>query len=223
MKRIVMILVAAGMALAMALPALGAEGDQQTTTPATDAVRQRIDTVVDILQDPAYDTPEKLDEQRRKILEEVDGFFDFQKISQLALGRFRRKFSQEETETFTKLFTDLLTNTYLKQVQEEFENEKVEYLEEIHHPSDKERVIVKTLVYRGGNKVPVDYSMYLAEGKWQVYDVKVEGVSLVKNYRTQFEKILLNESPQVLIDKVREKLEEKDDGGSLEEADETKG
>jgi phospholipid transport system substrate-binding protein len=79
--------------------------------------------------------------------------------------------------------------------------------------------MVKTLAYRQGNKVPVDYSMYLSEGKWQVYDVKVEGVSLVKNYRTQFEKILLNESPQVLIDKVREKLKEKDDGGSLEGVD----
>ena len=70
--------------------------------------------------------------------------------------------------------------------------------------------MVKTLVYRKGNKVPVDYSMYFHDGQWQVYDVKVEGVSLVKNYRTQFEKILLNESPQVLIDKVREKLEEKE-------------
>ena len=210
MKRIIAIILTIGLSLGMALPAASKDNGQGA---ATDAVRNRIENVIDILKDPAYDEagPEKLEEQRRKILKQVDGFFDFEKISQLALGRFRRQFSQEEMKTFADLFTDLLTNTYLKQVQEEFESEKVDYLEEVHHPSDKERVMVKTLVFRKGNKVPVDYSMYLEDGQWQVYDVKVEGVSLVKNYRTQFEKILLNESPRVLIDKVREKLEEKDE------------
>ncbi len=210
MKRIIVTILTIGLSLGMALPAASRDTGQG---PATDAVRSRIENVINILKDSAYDDagPEKLEEQRLKILEEVDGFFDFERISQLALGRFRRKFNEAETKTFTKLFTDLLTSTYLKQVQEEFESEKVDYLEEIHHPSDKERVMVKTLVFRKGNKVPVDYSMYLENGKWQVYDVKVEGVSLVKNYRTQFEKILLNESPQVLIDKVREKVEEKDE------------
>ena len=223
MKRIIMIIGAMGLSLALGMPALGQ--DDKAGGPATQAVRKRIENVIDILKDPAYDGAgsEKLAEQRRKILNEVDGFFDFQRISQLALGRFRQKFNAQEMKTFTDLFTDLLTNTYLKQVQEEFENEQVDYLEEIHHPSDKERVMVKTLVYRRGNKVPVDYSMYVADGQWQVYDVKVEGVSLVKNYRTQFEKILLNESPKVLIEKVREKVEKMDNDASSEDADADKG
>ncbi len=207
MKRTIITILCMGLSLALTVPGQAA----QPETPATDAARNRIENVIDILKNPAYDEgPEKLEEQRRKILKQVDGFFDFERIAQLSLGRFRRQFSEEEMKTFTDLFTDLLTNTYLKQVQEEFENEKVDYLEEVHHPSDKDRVMVKTLVYRKGNKVPVDYSMYFEDGQWQVYDVKVEGVSLVKNYRTQFEKILLNESPQALIDKVREKLEEKE-------------
>ena len=223
MKQIIMIIGAMGLSLALVLPAPGQDG--KAGGPATQAVRERVDNVVAILKDPAYNDagPEKLEEQRRKILAEVDGFFDFQRISQLALGRFRQKFNAQEMKTFTDLFTDLLTNTYLKQVQEEFENEQVDYLEEIHHPSDKERVMVKTLVYRRGNKVPVDYSMYVSDGQWQVYDVKVEGVSLVKNYRTQFEKILLNESPKVLIEKVREKVEKMDNDASSEDADADKG
>jgi phospholipid transport system substrate-binding protein len=60
--------------------------------------------------------------------------------------------------------------------------------------------------------------MYFHDDQWQVYDVKVEGVSLVKNYRTQFEKILLNESPRTLIEKVRKKVEEMDDGTPSEDA-----
>jgi phospholipid transport system substrate-binding protein len=219
MKRIILILLTIALSTALATPA--SAGDDQQGGAATEAVRKRIDNVVTILKDAQYADaePEKLAEQRQKILAELDGFFDFERIAQLSLGRFRRQFNKDELKTFTGLFTDLLTNTYLKQVQAEFENEKVDYMEEVHHPSDKERVMVKTLVYRRGNKVPVDYSMYLHNGKWQVYDVKVGGVSLVKNYRTQFEKILLNESPQALIEKIREKVEKMDDGDLLENAE----
>lgn len=204
MKRIAITTI---LTLMLAVPTL-AEAEKG---PATEAVRTRIDKVIEILKDPQYDPPEKAEAQRQGILAEVEDFFDFEKISQLALGRFRRKFDAEQMATFTNLFTDLLTNTYLKQVQEEFENEKVDYLEEVHHPSDKERVMVKTLVYRKGTQIPVDYSMYLTNGKWRVYDVKVEGVSLVKNYRTQFEKILLNESADTLIEKVRDKVKKNDE------------
>ncbi len=189
------------LALALILPAAASAADK---TP-TEALRGPINEVIAVLKDPELQGPENKEVQREKIMAVVDDLFDFEKISRLALGRFRKKLDEKQMERFTELFTDLLAGTYLKQVQKEFQNEEVEYVEELAHPTDQERAQVKTIVLRKGTQIPIDYSMYLKDGGWRVYDVKVEGVSLIKNYRTQFEKILLNDPAEVLIEKLEKK------------------
>jgi phospholipid transport system substrate-binding protein len=198
MKRLILIPIIL-LAIAPAVPAA------EAPTEPMAALRGPIDKVVSILKDPELKGPEKQDEQRQAIVDVVEKIFDFEKISKLALGRFRRTFNDQQMERYTELFTDLLIETYLNQVQKEFQNEEVTYLEQMYHPSDSERAMVKTLILRKNTEVPVDYSMYSADGSWRIYDVKVEGVSLVKNYRTQFEKILLQKSPDALIEKLEKK------------------
>lgn len=198
MKRLILIPIIL-LAIAPAVPAA------EAPTEPMAALRGPIDKVVSILKDPELKGPDKQDEQRQAIVDVVEKIFDFEKISKLALGRFRRTFNDQQMERYTELFTDLLIETYLNQVQKEFQNDEVTYLEQMYHPSDSERAMVKTLILRKNTEVPVDYSMYSADGSWRIYDVKVEGVSLVKNYRTQFEKILLQKSPDALIEKLEKK------------------
>jgi len=183
----------------MILPAL-AQASQ-----ATNEVRAAIDEVISILKAPQYQDQAKKEAQKEELWKVIRKVFDFRKISELSLANYRKKFTDEQMTRFSDLFADLLSDTYLKRVQEEFKNEEVKYLDEVIHPNDKSRVLVKTLIHRENVEIPVDYSMWLNNGVWRVYDIKVEGVSLVKNYRTQFQDILLKKSPAQLIEQIEKK------------------
>ena len=90
-------------------------------------------------------------------------------------------------------------------MQEEFKSEKIAYLGEKRKSQTKSRV--ETKIIRETMEIPVNYSMRLKDGIWKVYDVNIEGVGLVKNYRIQFDKILLKKPPAELIEQVREKVQ----------------
>ena len=151
-------------------------------------LRSGIQGVIGILNDPEFKgNPEKQAEMTVKIRETIKDFFNFEELSKRSVGRPWLKFSPEEKERFVELFTDLLEQTYLGRVGE-YSGEKVAF--------DKETIIkgkyaqVDTRLLTGKQDIPVFYRMKLTDGQWDVYDVKIEGVSLVKNYRTQFTGIL---------------------------------
>jgi len=169
------------------------------------SLQKPMDEVIRLLKDPQYKGEAKKEEQGDKIWVVIESIFDFKKISQLALGKFRKKFSPKEMDEFSGLFSDLLGKTYLRKVQKEFQNEKVTYLEET--TLKKGRALVKTTIVRENLVIPVNYNMWANKGVWRIYDVKVEGVSLVKNYRTQFQNILFKKKPAQLIEQVRKKIE----------------
>jgi len=175
----------------------------------TDTLQLHIDEVVSILKDPQYQTDAQKDQQREKIWKIIHQIFDFERISKLSLGKYWKDFNPKQLKEFTDLFTDLLGDTYLKKIQGEYKNEKVNYLsQEIGSDSNSDKAQVKTEIVRENVKIPVDYSLWNNKGVWRIYDVKIEGVSLVKNYRNQFQKILLNKTPDNLIEKLKNKLEE---------------
>jgi phospholipid transport system substrate-binding protein len=103
----------------------------------------------------------------------------------------------------------MLGNIYVERIQSGFADQKVEFTDEILHES-KPLAIVKTLIVTDQNKIPVDYSLKEKDGRWRVYDVKVEGVSLIKNYRTQFNDILRKEKPAELIERLKAKVAEQE-------------
>jgi len=176
-----------------------------------DALQKPIDEVISILKDPQYQDAEQKKVQGEKIWNIIQKVFDFDRIAKLALGKYRKNFSDEQLKTFSGHFARLIEDTYLNKIQAEYKNEKVNYLEQ---KIREDKALVKTEVVRENVRIPVDYLMQSENDLWRVYDVKVEKVSLVKNYRSQFERVLGDESktPDQLIEQVREKLEKQKKG-----------
>jgi phospholipid transport system substrate-binding protein len=166
----------------------------------TDQLKQRIDEVVRVLDDPSMkDKPAQRRSAVRKISE---GVFDYPDTARRALGPHWNGRKPEEREEFVRLFANLLERAYFSKI-DRYQGEKVRYGAE---SIDGNEALVKTMIVtHAGTEVPVDYRLHQAEGRWLVYDVVIEGVSLVANYRTQFNKIIQTESYQSLVQKLRAK------------------
>lgn len=168
-----------------------------------DALRGPIETALGILQDPRYRAPGEKEAQKEKLWEIVRQVFDFEAITELAVGRNWKRFNPDQRRAFTDEFSQLLGNTYLTKIQGGFNDEKVEFLSQELLSDTKARV--KSKIIRQVDAIPVVYSMRPDGATWRIYDVNIEGVSLVQNYRSQFDQILSKDPPEALIERVREK------------------
>ncbi|HEY6086002.1 MAG TPA: ABC transporter substrate-binding protein [Nitrospira sp.] len=169
--------------------------------PATDAIKGTIDEVLRILADKELKQPGKAD-QRRQLLEKVVGDrFDYTEMSRRALGAPWNGLSDKEKHEFVALFQTLLVNSYADKV-ESYSGEGVQYLNE---RIEKDYAEVRTKVLNGKTDIPLDYRLLNKSAGWRVYDVVVDGVSLVNNYRGQFTKILRNGNFAELMDQLRKK------------------
>jgi phospholipid transport system substrate-binding protein len=170
--------------------------------PASDQMRSRIDRVVTILEDPIL----KVRPQERRVALQgaATDIFDFTEITRRSLGRHWQTATPAERDELVQLFTRLLERSYLGRI-EQYSGERISVVGET---LDGELATVRTrLVSRGGTETPVDYRLHRAGDRWMAYDVHVEGVSLVANYRAQFNKILQTSSAQVLVQRLRAKQE----------------
>jgi phospholipid transport system substrate-binding protein len=171
------------------------------TATATDAVRATIDEVLRVLGDKDLKQPSRADE-RRKLLEKiVGGRFDYQEMSRRSLGAPWNQLTDKDKQEFVDLFRTLLTNTYADRV-ESYSGEGVQYLNE---RTEKDYAEVRTKILSGKTEIPMDYRLMNKNSDWRVYDVVVDGVSLVNNYRGQFSKILRTSSYPELVDQLRKK------------------
>ena len=184
-----------GVVVALTLPAWAGE--------PTDQIKQRVDEVVKVVDDPALTgRPVERHAAVRKIAE---GIFDYPDTAQRALGPHWNARSPQERQEFTQLFADLLDKAYIGKI-DLYQGEKVKYVGET---IDGDQATVKTrIVTKRGSDFPVDYRLHLKNGRWLVYDVIIEGVSLVSNYRTQFNKVVQTESYPALVQKLRAKESE---------------
>jgi phospholipid transport system substrate-binding protein len=166
----------------------------------TDQLKTHVDEVLKVLGNPALRTPDKIEERRDVIRKVANQIFDFEETAKRALGPHWAARTPAERQEFVALFTDLLERSYVTRI-EQYGGEKVTYA------SDQvtgDQAIVKTrIVSKTGTDIPVDYRMYKTSSGWRVYDVNIEGVSLVSNYRTQFNKIVQTESYQALVDRLK--------------------
>ena len=164
----------------------------------TDQLKQQVDEVVRVLEDPAAKArPARRRAAVRKIAENI---FDYPDTARRALGPHWAARTPEEQREFVTVFADLLDRAYLSKI-DLYQGEKVRYADET---VDGNQATVKTmLVTPKGTSIPVDYRMHLVNGRWLVYDVVIEGVSLVANYRTQFNRIVRTESYAALVQKLR--------------------
>jgi len=168
---------------------------------ATEAMKSTIDEVLRIVQDKELKQPEKTQE-RRQLLEKVIGDrFDYPEMSKRSLGAPWNTLSDKDKQEFVILFKTLLTNSYAEKI-ETYSGEGVQYINE---RTEKDYAEVRTKVLTGKTEIPLDYRLLNKGNDWWVYDVVVDGVSLVNNYRGQFSKILRSSTYADLVDQLRKK------------------
>jgi len=170
-------------------------------------VRATIQKVFRILDDPELRGDLRQADRRAAIRKVANELFDFAEITKRSLGHHWQQRTTAEREELVSLFGDLLERTYVSRI-ELYSGEKIVYVGE---SVDMEQAVVRTrIVTKQGAEIPVDYRLIAHGARWQAYDVTIEGVSLVANYRSQFNKILQAGYPE-LVKRLRAKLEERTD------------
>lgn len=178
---------------------IGAPTEASAGAP-TDQLRASVDQIIKILDDPALKPEGKAAERRAAIRKEAVVVFDFTETAKRALGRHWQGLSDQDRQEFTALFTDLIERAYISKI-ERYSGEKIAYTGEV---VDSGLATVRTrFVTKQGTEVPIDYRMQQKGDRWLVYDVSIEGVSLINNYRTQFDKIIQTSSYAELVRKLK--------------------
>jgi len=172
-----------------------------------DLIRQTSDQTIKILDDPQLQGPEKQAERMERLRKMADEAFDWQEMARRALATHWRERTPQQQREFTGLFKDLVERTYLNRLDSAAgERQDIVYGDEQTQGSQS---VVKTkVITKRKTQVPIDYRLHKADGRWKIYDVLIEGVSLVNNYRSQFNDILSRSSYDELIQKMKSRGEE---------------
>jgi len=177
-------------------------GMAQNSVTAT--VKNTVDEVVRIVADKELKKQANEKKRRKALRATIGDIFDYGEMTQRALGPHAKEFTPAEKKEFTGLFETLLETTYANKI-ESYNNEKVIFLKEIVEDDYAE---VKTkIITAKKDEYSLNYRLMNKGGEWMVYDVVVEGVSLVSNYRSQFNKIINNQGVKELMKKLRNKNE----------------
>ncbi len=170
--------------------------------PATDQVQTSVDRVLKLVQDPELKKPANTEKRRNQIREVARTLFDFEEMTKRALARHWAARTPEQKKRFTELFSELLESSYAGRI-EGYGGEKIMYLPE---QVDGDIVAVRSkLITQRGTEIPIDYRLQKSGNRMAVYDVVIEGVSLVANYRTQFNKVITQSSYDELVKKLEQK------------------
>jgi phospholipid transport system substrate-binding protein len=180
-----------------------------TLTPAalragvpTDQVRQTADRVLSVLQDSRLKSPDKQQERRAQIRQIIGNRFDFGEMAKRSLGPNWQKVNNDEQRQFVELFTELLEKSYADQI-ESYNGEKIVYGRE--NVSQDQADVDTKIVTKKGEEISVNYKLRSEGGDWKVYDVVIENISIVNNFRSQFNRILANASFAELLKKLQSK------------------
>ena len=168
----------------------------------TDHVRQTADKVLLILQDPRPKSTDMREERNNQLRQVISPKFDFQAMAQSSLGPHWQRRAAEERRHFVQLFTDLLERTYADQIAA-YNGERIIYGRETQ---DKDYAEVDTkIITNKGEEFSVNYKLRSSDREWKIYDVVIENISLVNNYRSQFNRVLAKSSFDELLRRMREK------------------
>lgn len=178
----------------LTVPVLATKGPTETMKPV-------LEDLTNLLNNPALQGDAHRSERRQKIMSTIKVGFDFQEMCKRILGRTWQEIGQADRERFTEMMTKLLENAYIGKL-EDYHFKKIEYLEE---KIQDDRAQVTTQVEKDDVKLPVHYILQLTSGKWMVYDINIEGVSLVRNYMEQFRSILRTDKFEGLVKIIEEK------------------
>jgi phospholipid transport system substrate-binding protein len=188
--------------ITLCLSLIWAAGEARAGAP-TEAVRSIVDEVVRILKDANLENPAERRNVRRRVKAVVDRRFDYEEMAQRSLGPTWNKLSGSQRQEFTGLFAELLEASYSDKI-EKYSGETVRYVGE---SQDGKYAEVRTMLVRRNDRIPINYKL-INKSSWVIYDVVIEGVSQVSNYRSQFRRILSQGSYADLVQRLRTKVSE---------------
>ena len=168
----------------------------------TDQVRGTVDQVLAVLQDPSLKPESSQKERRDRLRQVIFARFDFAEMAQRSLGPEWRRRSPAEQQEFVNLFTDLLQENYIGTI-ESYNGDKVIYNRELQDQTNAE--VQTTLTTRSEAAYSINYRLRLVGKDWKVYDVVIENISLVNNYRSQFSRVISRSSYEELVRAMKEK------------------
>lgn len=171
----------------------------------TEQVKKTVDKVIEILKNKELKKPNKTEERRSALRRATDERFDYEEMAKRSLSIHWAKRTPQEKKEFVSLFKDLLERSYINKI-ESYSDETILYTSE---SIESDYSIVKTKIITKRNvEVPVDYKLYKSANQWKVYDISIEGVSLISNYRNQFNKIIRTHSYDELVKRLKTKKDE---------------
>jgi phospholipid transport system substrate-binding protein len=188
-------------AAAVALVLVAAVPAPVSAGPPTEQLRSRVDKVSTVLEDPAYRGEAKAAQRRAEIRRIADDIFDFEEMAKRALGRHWDARTPAERDEFVRLFTDLLRRSYYNKI-ERATFDKIMFRDERLQGDDA--LVRTTVVLPHGEEMGLDYQLIHGAGdRWRVYDLRIEGVSLIANYRSQFSRIIRTSSYESLVARLK--------------------
>src|SRR3970040_3187818 len=191
--------------LAMRLVLAVAPVAPSAATGPTEQLKASIDRVLQIREDPAFKPEAKLAERRKAVRRIADEIFDFEEMAQRALGQHWRPLTVDQRKEFIPIFADLLDRAYMSTI-ERYNGEPIQYTGE--RVEEDFAVVSTRILTKQDQEIPVAYRMLRHGDRWLIYDVSAEGVSLVSNYRTQFNSIIRTSSYDALLTRMRSRIEE---------------
>ena len=168
-----------------------------------EAVKANVDKVLDVLRDPSLKAQSAKKAKKDRLRAISEKMFDFTELSKRTLAQNWSKFNTEQQKEFVELYTSLLEDAYSNKIMA-YSDEKIVFSKEV--ALTEKTVEVQSIVQRKNEEIRIYYRVILKDGVWRVYDVVVEGVSLINNYRSQFREILADKTPESLLETLRKKV-----------------
>jgi len=170
----------------------------------TEAVKGNLDKVLDVLRDPSLKAESAKKAKKNKIRDISEEMFDFTELSKRSLGKNWSKFNPDQQKEFVGLYKSLLEDAYADKIML-YTDIKIVFSKEV--ALTEKTVEVQSTVLRKSGEIPIYYRVIMKDGAWRVYDVVIEGISLINNYRSQFKEILVNKPPESLLETLRKKVD----------------
>lgn len=192
-----------------AIITLSLAGSRAMAAAPIDVAKQVIGRALDILNDPALAGEAQKDRRLQMVKQVVDQHFDYREMAKRSLGATWGRLSGGQRDEFVRLFSELLEASYADKIDKYARRVRVDYTGE---SLDGEYAEVRTVVVRPNDRIPLTYRLLEEGGTWRVYDVVIEGVSLVSNYRSQFARIISESSYAELVRRLRTRVNEMKSG-----------
>jgi len=182
-----------------------------TAPPAMPEIRSLGDRILAVAKDPSCRTNREGCRERLRVL--IEQYWDTTDMARSALGYHWKTLDDQQRQQFTKLFSDLVESIYLSRsnfskAQKYTDTVTIDYIKEIPEGEDYRKITTAITLKPGDKPIRVDYRTHWADGKWMVYDILVEDISLTGNYRNQFNRVINNQGYPELVRLLQDKLEQ---------------